>query len=193
MTDQSKSKPSGRIRKLGLESHAYCYSEDVRREIDALHDRIEALETQLFNYNKVNEELGIRVVKKFDFDEPKQEPMPFNGLHEIPNSGINGFKQEPKCEHDYSIGLTVYPMKVKCSKCGDIVSEYVNKPTEKKEKLADKLKNMNPRYCSNSLNEDIAKICIEAVEKVIESYDPLGGIETYHLNNLKELLRKELL
>jgi hypothetical protein len=142
---------------------------DVRREIDALHDRIEALTEQ-----------NLALAKQCNFMQ-----------NDILNLQMNSKpKQEPKCEHDgysdiYWCGDRAYKKKFLYPTC-----PYC--PTEKKEKLADLLKaEYQPQTNPHDLNFTCqAKACIKAVEKVIRELDCWGESAK---SAVIAKLRKELL
>jgi len=133
---------------------------DVIRELRALHDRIEALENTIPIY------LNDRIIRLESLVTVKPEP-----------------KQEPECEH----------ITTRCDIC--------ESPTEKKEKLAHKLEMIfNYEYTHRPIEEknantwntaysNMAKACIEAVEKEFKEWLLNGKADL----KFPEHLRKELI
>jgi len=180
VTDQSKSKPSERIKPVTAVftktdgSFVYIDSEapkivDVRHELDALHDRIEALEKAkppFYVVNGTDKEIKISM-------KPKQEPK-----CEHDRGGSSGMWINLESTLNPALDKTVFQT---CPYC----------PTEKKEKLDFILLQVD---CSSpDYYKDLSKVCLEAVEKVIEKWCIEFGLKQFDRNDLREYLRKELL
>lgn len=104
-----KMKPSERIRGVCRPNHT-PHIDDVRREIDALHDRVEALELD----NKINNETIRRLY--LSSCDPKQSPESApkcNGDHIYGAYFLDGKHQEFYCNKCYPNG---YPPKPEPSK-----------------------------------------------------------------------------
>ena len=198
MTDQSKSKPSDRIKVESISSPSIGeggigwgrnkevpYAVDVRREMDALHERLGMIEELLTDAHVIKTKETVAFVKKPEPNQPKWQTGDYNT--NLNHSGVISSnaepKQEPKCNHSNALSAN------HCYKCGLHIDKW-EKSTEKKESLAEVLHQITgvaPKIITKEDAHNLAETAIEAVEKVMNEY--YGG----HEEDFKRFLRKRLL